>query len=281
MRFLVQLFLIALIFYSCNSIVSNNVKNTAVVDVINGAGQKDTVRYSCDSCDKYINSNEILNKIIDQATVEAKASLNNSLSFIPRSIKITVEPKDSFYYYSTNKHIDSCLMISVDYECIGKNAYGTEGLVNTSSLIFLIGNKIQENFINIIKRTPLSTSDNGRIVDRGLTLYDVDGEGKFSILPTLNHPYSLILNSSISCIDKGAILSIIFNDKSEIRLSNWNDFNCKGIAYFNLSSSDIEKLKSEKVHDVSFYVESGKSQFSQVSDNESDYFIQYTALLKN
>lgn len=279
MRQTLTLLMAVILFYSCSNLSSKKVKNTAVIDVINGTGKKDTVRYTCDSCEKYINSNELFNKIIDQATKEAIASLKNPLSFIPRSIKIQVEPKDSFFYYSNNKRIDSCLMVSIDYECIGKNGYGVEGLSNSSSLIFLVGNKIQDNFTDIIRRRPLGISDDGKIADKSFTAYDVEGDGNFTILPTLYKPYCFIVNSTISCIDKGATLSIMFADKSEIKLPNWNSFNCKGVAYFNLSTSDIEQLKTKKVSHLSFYVESGKSQFARVVDNESDYFMQYISLL--
>jgi len=279
MRVIFTFLILLTLLWSCDGITKPKVRNTAVVDVLNGMGKKDTVRYTCDSCDKYIKSTDVLNKIIEQATKEAKASLNNPLSFIPRSIKMTVEPRDSFYYYSTGKRIDSCLMIGIEYDCIGKNAYGTEGQVNASSLIFLVGEKIKDDFLEIIKRKPLSTVNDGKSVDRSLKLYDIDGEGKFTILPTLNTPYSLIIKSSISCINKDAILTLMFEDKSELRLRNWNDFNCNGTAYFNLSAETIENLKTKKIQHISFY--SDKQQFARVLPNESDYFIQYISLLRN
>lgn len=263
-------------FTSCNGLIKQKTSNSAVIQVLNGMGKMDTVRYTCDSCDKYIQSPDVLNNLLLQATKDAKASLNNPLSFIPRSIKLTIEPRDSFYYYVSNKHIDSCLMVNVEYECIGKNAYGTEGQVINSNIIFLVGNEIKNDFVETIRREPLKKLENGRTVDRLLTIYD-DKEGKFSIQPSLSTPLSLIISSSISCIDKGALLTIIFEDKTEIRLRNWNDFNCKGIAYFNISDTDVESLKVKKVEYVSFY--NDKQQFGRVSSNESDYFMQVVSLI--
>lgn len=277
MKTLLKIFVLVIIFWSCNVSTRQKVKNSAVIDVLNGMGKKDTVRYTCDSCDKYITSNSVLNKVIEQATKEAKASLNNPLSFIPRSIKMTVEPRDSFYYYSTNKRIDSCLLISVEYNCIGKNAYGTEGEVNSTSLIFLVGNQIKEDFLDDIRKKPLTTENGGKTVSRELTLFDIEGEGNFTILPTLSKPYSLIVKSSISCIDKDATLSITFEDQSELRLKNWNDFNCNGTAYFSLTAESIEKLKSLKPEIISFH--SDKLQYAQIRPNDSDYFKQYVSLL--
>lgn len=277
MKFSFNFLLLLTLLWSCNVITNQGVKNSAVVEVMNGMDKIDTVRYTCDSCDIYIKSQDILNKIIDQATEKAKASLNNPLSFIPHSIKMTVEPRDSFYYYFSNKPIDSCIMIKIDYDCIGKNAYGTESKVSSSNLIFLIGDKIQDDFLEIVRLKPLFIDDG--FLSRDLTLYDIDGDGNFTIMPTLKKPNSLIIKSSISCIDKGATLAIIFEDKSELRLRNWKDFNCDGTAYFNLSAESLGNLKTKKVKHISF--NSDKQQFARLLPNESDYFMQYVTLLEN
>ena len=186
-------------------------------------------------------------------------------------------PEDSLYYYSTNKHIDSCLIVRVEYKCIGKNAYGTENEVNTSSLIFLVGDSIRNNFMEEIRKKPLGLLGGSKVVDRELYLYDIDGEGSFSILPTTTKPYSLIVKTSISCIDKGAKLYITFEDKSQVSLANWNDFNCKGTAYFSLTSEIIEQLRTKKIINISFYDE--KQILTSVPQNESEYLMQYVNLI--
>lgn len=257
----------------------SKVKNTEVVEVQNGMGKKDTLRYICDSCDKYIKSQDVLNKIIEQSTKDAKSSLKNPLSFTPRTLNITVEHIDSFYYFSTNKLIDSFLIVKTEYKCVGKNAYGTESEINSTNIIFLIGGQIRNDFLNIVRHKPLGKSIDGKIVDRELILDDIEGDGNFKILPMLTKPYSFIIKSSIYCIENGAILTIMFDDKSEIKLKNWNEFNCNGTAYFNLSSDDILNLKNKKVSHISFY--SDKLQFAILSENESDYFMQYVLLIKN
>lgn len=272
-------FLLTVLIVSCTSIQETKIANSGIVEVTNGQDKKDSLKYTCDSCDKYIKLQSTLKKVIDEATKEAKASLNNPLSFVPRTIKITITPKDSLFYFKTNQKVDSCKLITANYECIGKNAYGTEGLVKSTSYIFLIGDSIHENFLDALKKTPLYIED-GKIVSRTLYLYDVDGEGKFTILPTISMPNSLIVTSSISCIDKGALLTITFDDNTKISLSNWKRFNCEGTAYFNLGKSDKDALKSKKLHSISFYVDNQKSQYATLPDNESDYLMQYVNLIK-
>ncbi len=265
-----------LFIFSCGKSLKTKVKNSDVVTVLDGRDKPDTVRYTCDSCEKYITS-VTLNKIIDQATKEAKASLKNPLSFIPRSIKISVSPRDSFYYYVTNKHVDSCLVVNIEYKCIGKNAYGVENEVVSSPILFLVGDSLHENFVDEIRLAPLKLSDDGRTVTRSLSLYDINKEGDFTILPIVTKPNSLILTSSNSCIDKGAYLQIIFEDISDITLKNYNDFNCKGTAYFNLSSKTMEQLQTKKVSHIVFNAD--KLQMAKVKPNDSEYFMQYVKLI--
>lgn len=269
----------AIFLISCDIESQNTkVKNSDLIKIVNGMGKEDTVRYTCDSCEKYINSQKLFNKILQAASEDAKQSLNNPLSFIPRSIKLNIVPIDSLFYYDSNKLVDSCLAINIIYKCIGKNAYGTENEVNTENIIFVVGDSIRNNLLSEIRKAPLKLSENG-VVNRDLALYDVDGEGNFHILPISKKPFSLIVTSTISCIDKYSRLYLTFEDNTEIILSNWNDFNCKGTAYFNLSTATIEKMKTLKIKSISFFAD--KQQYSRVPKNESDYFMQYANLLGN
>src|SRR4029078_3364695 len=113
--------------YSCQSKSgTRKVKNSATIVILNGRDKLDSVTYTCDSCEKYIAKPLIFDSLIHVVTQKTKTSLKNPLSFIPRSIKLTVSKRDSLYYYETNKLIDSCIMVEVEYKCIGQNAYGTE-----------------------------------------------------------------------------------------------------------------------------------------------------------
>jgi hypothetical protein len=277
MKFTVYFFLLFAVIVSCTKKNSNKVKNTDVVDVVNAYGKNDTLRYVCDSCEKYITNPDILQKIINQATEETKSIVTNPLSFLPRNVHIKVVKQDSMYYFDNGKHIDSCLLVTTDYTFVSKNYYGTDVQNTNQSNIFFIGSNIKKDFLEIVRKDSLRTILNGSAVDRNLKLSDIDGDGTFSILPALKHPINLLIESSISCIDKNAILTIFFEDSSEIKMNSWNDFNCSGNAYFHLTSSHIEKLKTKKIKNISFY--SDKMQFASIKKNDSDYFIQVMALL--
>lgn len=50
-----------------------------------------------------------------------------------------------------------------------------------------------------------------------------------------------------SCVDKGDIIRIILEDKTEIVKSNVNSFNCKGIAYYMLTDDEMETMRTSKI----------------------------------
>lgn len=52
-----------------------------------------------------------------------------------------------------------------------------------------------------------------------------------------------------SCVEKNELI-IMFEDSSKISLTSWNKFNCKGDAWFNISSDDIEKLSTLKMKKI-------------------------------
>ena len=71
----------------------------------------------------------------------------------------------------------------------------------------------------------------------------------FSIEPSIND--NLVIDDfivrcawkGVSCIE-GGMMIIKFSDESKITLPNWKKFNCEGIMYTTVGSSDLEKLNS-------------------------------------
>lgn len=76
-----------------------------------------------------------------------------------------------------------------------------------------------------------------------------------------------------SCDEKDELI-ILFEDDSKIKLISWNDFNCKGDAWFNLSKSDRESLSKLKIKKIK--VQNGRTfeSFTKELTEDSDYFIQ-------
>lgn len=48
------------------------------------------------------------------------------------------------------------------------------------------------------------------------------------------------------CIDEGSTLIVMFENGEKTTLTNWNDFNCKGINYFSLSGKE-DLFKNNKI----------------------------------
>ena len=49
------------------------------------------------------------------------------------------------------------------------------------------------------------------------------------------------------CVDKGSTLDVIFEDGTKTQLVNWNDFDCKGTNYFDLSESQMQMFKKSPI----------------------------------
>lgn len=83
------------------------------------------------------------------------------------------------------------------------------------------------------------------------------------------------------CVENNQII-ILFDDGEKISLVSWNDFNCKGDAWFTLSGSDKEKLSTTKIKKIK--VQNGRTYESftqEVKDSDKDYFIQLFYAINN
>jgi hypothetical protein len=62
----------------------------------------------------------------------------------------------------------------------------------------------------------------------------------------------IIKNIGIGNCEEKDELIFLFEDESKITITSWNKFNCEGKAYFDLSESDLDALKSKKVTTIRF-----------------------------
>lgn len=245
--------------------------------VINGRDQADTVKYTCDSCESFRITKQTFRKVIDEATSLTKSSLKNQLSFVPMSIKLSLAKKDSLYYYISNKHVDSCIAFTVDYQCIGKNGFGVENEVKSSNIIFVVGDSVHSNFNEEVRLPQIQIDFTSGGLNRQLFLRDDNTNDYMVIEPSAVRNFFLILNTSESCVNRGALLTIVFADGTKTNFRNWNDFNCKGVSYYSLGSADLELFKTKKVAYVSFHDDD--DILARVPPNQSDYFMQYANLI--
>ncbi|MSP69594.1 MAG: hypothetical protein EXR20_04915 [Bacteroidetes bacterium] len=82
------------------------------------------------------------------------------------------------------------------------------------------------------------------------------------------------------CSEQNKII-FLFEDLTKISIVSWNEFNCKGDAWFVLSNSDKDNLANKKVKKIKF--QNGKSFESYTYDviENNDYFIQLFCAIRN
>ena len=261
--------------FSCGNNLKSGEKfyNTGVTTVLNGKNMNDSLRYRCDSCVEILKDKLVFDTIISIATAEAKERLKNKLSFAPLSVNISVIPQDSSYYVH-GKHIDSLVIVLAEYKCIGKNGYGVEDEVESTSIIYLVNNKVVD-LDGKIRKDSLFIRSSGA-VNRNLNLYG--NAGTIVIQPmNLDGNTHLIVTTEESCVENTK-LRIGFDDKQEISVSSWNDFNCESTSYFRLNAAELALLKARPIQYVTF--SGDEFIFCAVPENETDYFRQYVGLLK-
>jgi len=242
-----------------------NVLNEGTAIVENGKGLNDTIPFKCIGCKENLTL-EMFEKVKNESSKIAKNNLNNPLSFIPQYMDIVIIKEDSLYSFETNKKIDSVLTVITTYKYIGQNAYGTE-MSGEQIISFYLVNGIIKDISESVQLENLKFED--KSINRTLSLsYN---SSFIEIIPTKDK--SLIVKSSISCVDEGTWLLIKLLNGDEIKLISWNDFNCDGTSYFKwFSKQQIEKLKATKIESIS--VVDDKSVSILVPKNKSDYLIQ-------
>ncbi len=260
---------------SCGSCGSKTEEKTVLNEgttvVENGKGLNDTIPFNCIGCKENL-SLEMFEKVKNQSSKTAKTNLNNPLSFKPISMDIILIKEDSLYSFETNKKIDNVITVLTTYKYIGQNAYGTE--ISGEQLIsFSLVNGLIKDISESIKLEDLKFEE--KLINRDLSLsYN---NSFIEIIPTKDK--SLIVKSSVSCVDEGTWLLIKLLNGDEIKLVSWNDFNCDGTSYFRwFSKQQIEKLKTNKIESIS--VVDDKSVAVIVPKNKSDYFVQLLNLYK-
>ncbi len=261
---------------SCNNLSNSKAKfsNTGATLVLNGRNEVDSLKFSCDSCYEILQDKTVFDTIISVVTSDAKNTLRNKLSFKPISVDLTIIRQDSVYYTS-GKPIDSLVAVIAKYKCIGKNAYGVENEVESTSLTYLINKKVA-NLEGKIKKSPLSLAKKG-IVSRNLLLYTDDGT-TMTIQPViLNDGIHLIVTTDQSCVEDSKLNITLANDE-EISIKSWNKFNCNSTSYFRISPSSSEKLMTNPIKYISF--SDDNLVFCSIPENEKDYFVQFVSLAK-
>lgn len=83
-----------------------------------------------------------------------------------------------------------------------------------------------------------------------------------------------------SCVENNEI-TILFEDDSKIKIKSWNDFNCEGNAWFNITNDDLSKLSSLKIKKIKMQNGRTYDSYTHEIKEDSDYFIQSFSAIKN
>lgn len=84
-----------------------------------------------------------------------------------------------------------------------------------------------------------------------------------------------------NCVEKSELI-ILFDDGDKIIKNAWNDFNCDGLSFYNLSKNDLQKLSVKSVSKVRF--KNGynyNSYTSKVEPCYKQYFIRVLQAIKD
>ena len=260
-----------LILSSCSSDNSSEIDEileSGKLEVKNGKGEKDTIEFECFGCKENLISKELLDKVINQSNLLTKNNLNYPLSFNPIKLDLTIMEDDSIFSFENNKKLENVLRVAADYKYIAKNGYGNE-LEGEDFNTFYIKNGKITNLESEIKLEALKFKDG--YINR--SLIGTARKSDFIEFTPLSDK-SIILKSSLTCVDEGTILIIKLENNDAIKLESWNNFNCEGKSYFDWFNKDqIDKLKKEKIKSLYIYSD-GKSIGVNIPKNQSDYFQQ-------
>ncbi len=277
---LLQLFITALVmltFNSCSDAISttentDELKNSGNVIVENGAGEKDTISFTCLNCTDELTSKKEFDMLVKEATERTRNSMNYPLSFKPKGITLTLIKEDSLISAKTKKKLQNVVNVLVEYKYIAKNGYGNELEGEGVQSFYLQDSKIVD-LEDEIQLKPLAYKDG--YINRSLELYSHDGTENLSLFPGKNG--SIIVSSSLGCVDDGTWLILILENDEEIKLISWNDFNCDGNSYFEpLSTDQKEKIRTHRLKKIQLVDD--KSMICIVPFNQSDYLQQLISL---
>lgn len=240
-----------LFYYSCKENTSNKTSIEAFGKsaVLNGKDEIDSLEYYCIGCEGKIKSTTTLQNIISYASQKTKNKLIYPLSFIPKKIQLLPIQADSLFYYESNKKIENVVKVFINYKYIGKNGFGNELEGESDFIIYMKNEKIIE-IENEIRLDSLKyVGDN---INRNLLLESSIDNGSIYLMPMKDK--SIIVLSSIGCIDEGTCLLITLENNEEIKLVSWNEYNCEGRSFFhNFKKDQIKLLKESKLKSICKY----------------------------
>jgi hypothetical protein len=119
----------------------------------------------------------------------------------------------------------------------------------------------------------------------GFIIKSTDGESAFRVSLNVKSKNDVLIEDGLSlkvvnvgsCYENNKV-TFLFENGEKFTLTSWNKFNCEGDCYFEMTDSNWDLMKSQKVTKVRF--ENGRSYESLTGEVETkDYFIKLNALM--
>ena len=273
-RTIIPVLAMAMLFHACSQPTDTveEVVNDGKVSIENGKGERDSLTYKCLGCKEYIKKKKIFDKIATHASELTKEGLKFPLSYEPKSMELTIVKDGSFIDVDDNKKMKNITQVFSKIKYVAKNAYGNELEEESIQTFYLEGDKVV-NIAGEIKLPKLQ-------FDAGFINRSLNGEYGASefIEFTPMKDKSIMIKSSLSCVEKGALIQINLENGVVVELNSWNDFNCDGNSYYHwFNDEQIAQLKSSKIKFLFFYSDS-ESVMVDVAKNQRDYFMQLFTL---
>ena len=273
-RTIIPVLAMAMLFHACSQPTDTVevVVNDGKVSIENGKGERDSLTYKCLGCKEYIKTKKIFDKIATHASELTKEGLKFPLSYEPKSMELTIVKDGSFIDVDDNKKMKNITQVFSKINYVAKNAYGNELEEESIHTFYLEGDKV----VNIAGELKLPKLQ----FDAGCINRSLNGEYGASefIEFTPMKDKSIMIKSSLSCVEKGALIQINLENGVVVELNSWNDFNCDGNSYYHwFNDEQIAQLKSSKIKFLFFYSD-GESVMVDVAKNQRDYFMQLFTL---
>ncbi len=154
-------------------------------------------------------------------------------------------------------------------------------------LSIILGICTQYSFaqLSIVRHQDEMTDKVYFFASEGIVIKSEDGQSGFRVQLSIGEKNGKLNESGLivkvvnigTCYENNK-LTILFENGEKFTVVSWNEFNCEGDAYFEISKSNWELMQTQKVKKIRF--ENGRSFESFTGEVEDkDYFITLGKLI--
>ena len=138
--------------------------------------------------------------------------------------------------------------------------------------------------VKIYKYIDEMTEETSYLASHNAVIKNYEKGRGFSIRPYIDDSAVItgitITHIGFGCSEKDQLIILLENGQ-KIKLTSWNDFNCKGDSYFRVNQANLYKLKSSPLKKAMFRNgENYKSLTQDFEQIDKDYFIRVISIVE-